>query len=125
MPAKITLNEVLPVLWKAMELDPSEHERSLSRGKFDQYMMSSETIVSKVTLDRVWKVLMTSRFARPSPYFDNVVLINVQAVKLVLDDVGFLNRKNIHNTHINTNIGLNTESERMTVQKALPPKEGA
>lgn len=127
MPAKITLNEVLPVLWKAMELDPSEKERSLNRGKFDQYMMNSETIVSKVTLDRVWKVLMTSRFARPSPYFDNVMLLDVQAVRLALDDVGFLTRKNIHNTHtnINTNIDINTESGRMTVQKVLPPKEGA
>lgn len=127
MPAKITLNEVLPVLWKSMELDPSEKERSLNRGKFDQYMMNSETIVSKVTLDRVWKVLMTSRFARPSPYFDNVMLLDVQAVRLALDDVGFLTRKNIHNTHtnINTNIDINTESGRMTVQKVLPPKEGA
>lgn len=124
LPAKITLNEVLPVLWKAMDLDPSEKERSLNRGKFDQYMMNSETIVSKVTLDRVWKVLLTSRFARPSPYIDNVMCLDVQAIKLMLDDVGFVAQKNTHKTNIYTYIDINTDS-RPTVQKVLPPKEGA
>lgn len=117
MPAKITLREVLPVLWREMHLDPTETERSLNRAKFDQYMTTTETIVHPKTLDRMWKTLTSSRFAQHSPYYDNVIILDVQAVRLVLDDAGILPSERTHTSH--------THTLATTVQKVLPPREGA
>lgn len=116
MPAKITLREVLPVLWSEMHLDPAETGRTLNRAKFDQYMTTTETIVSPKTLDRMWRTLGSSRFAKPSPYFEGVLVLDVAAIRIVLDDIG---------TPISGAHTYHTHTLATTVQKVLPPREGA
>lgn len=105
MPAKKTLTrDVLPALWAGLEIDPREADRTLNRAVYTRIMTTSDTIVSKPVLDRMWKTLGASLYARPSPYADNVLILDVTAIKGALIAEGHPALVRTHIPHIYTHI---------------------
>lgn len=99
MPTKITRAQVMPALWTELEFDPAETERTVNRASFDKAMERSYTITSKSVRDREWRNLVNAPFSQPSPYYNDVVIINIQALKLQPYIQSLLRDAHTHHTH--------------------------
>lgn len=105
MPAKKTLtHDVLPALWAGLEIDPRESSRPLNRTVYARIMTTSDTIVSKPVLDRMWKTLEASIYAEQSPYAEGVLILDIPAIKLALIAEGRHDLVRTHTPYIYTHI---------------------
>lgn len=102
MPTKVTLDTILPAIWRGLELDPIEIQRPISHMRFDKIMTSTETIVSPPVLKRMWATLVSSQYARPSLDTETVFL-DVAMMRARLYSLGMrvlVSTKHTQNTHI-------------------------
>lgn len=99
MPTKITRAQVMPALWTELKFDPAETERAVNRASFDKAMERSYTITSKSVRDREWSNLVNAPFSQQSPYYNDVVIINIQALKLQPYIQSLLRDAHTHHTH--------------------------
>ncbi len=102
MPAKKTMRDVIPALWTGLNIDPRETERTLNRATFDRIMTTTETIVSPTVLDRMWKTLPATQYAKYSPYYNKVVILDVKSMKILIEDLGLTSLITLHTYHTHT-----------------------
>lgn len=114
MPNQKTLRDVLPVLWTELKIDPRETERNLKKSVYARHMEDTGTICTPKIIEREWRELRASRFARPSPYYEDVLILDVQAIKNMLLDSG--QRLLVESTQ--------TDTETQSVTKSLPRAYG-
>lgn len=89
----------MPALWVELEFDPAELERNVNRASFDKAMERSYTITSKSVRDREWRNLQKTVFSHPSPYFSDVVVIDIPALKLQPYMQSVIKRAHTQHTH--------------------------
>lgn len=98
MPNKITLSDVLPSIWEALEIQTSETTRALNRKSFERIMKTTGTIVSPSVVRRMWETLRASDYASIVPLNSEVVMLDVQEIRRFLHIIGQA-RVITHTTH--------------------------
>ena len=88
MPNQKTLRDVLPVVWTKLELTSLSTEAHLKKSVYRRWMEETGTVVTPRIINRLWLELSKSKYARPSPYFDDVLDLNVSAIYNMLIDSG-------------------------------------
>lgn len=98
MASKKTINDILPPIWRDLEIEPGEVQRPISKQTFRRIMTETETIVSPSVINRMWMTLAASEFGAYSPYTQDTIFLDLPRIKRRLLSNGF--RLLVENTHI-------------------------
>lgn len=98
MPSKITLADVLPPIWRALEIQPTEQMRVINRATFGKILKTTGTVVSPSVVQRMWETLRASDYASTVPMNASILHLDVQEIRRYLIVLGVVNL-NTHTTH--------------------------